>query len=47
MVSNHFPLIYGGSHAWLVAPLLVALGCAMGLSLRWMSTRRIPTGQAS
>ena len=39
MTSNHFPLIYGGSRPWLVAPTLVALGCATGLSLRWMSMR--------
>ena len=46
MVSNHFPLIYGGSHLWLAAPLLVALGSATGLSLRWMSTRRIAPRQS-
>ena len=40
MVSNHFPLIYGGSRPWLTAPALVMLGCATGLSLRWMSVRR-------
>jgi uncharacterized membrane protein len=40
MVSNHFPLIYGGSRPWLAAPALVALGCAVGLSLRWLSLRR-------
>jgi uncharacterized membrane protein len=40
MVSNHFPLIYGGSRPWLVAPALVALGCAVGLSLRWLSLPR-------
>jgi uncharacterized membrane protein len=40
MISNHFPLIYGGSRPWLVAPALVALGCATGLSLRWMTMRR-------
>ncbi len=28
MVSNHFPLIYGTSRPWLVAPTLVALGCS-------------------
>jgi uncharacterized membrane protein len=39
MVSNHFPLIYGGSRPWLAAPVLVALGCLVGLSLRWLSTR--------
>ena len=39
MVSNHFPLIYGGSSPWLVAPTLVALGCLMGLSLRSLSMR--------
>jgi uncharacterized membrane protein len=39
MVSNHFPLLYGSSRPWLAAPTLVALGCAMGLSLRWLSMR--------
>ena len=39
MISNHFPLIYGSSRPWLAAPTLVALGCAMGLSLRWLSLR--------
>jgi uncharacterized membrane protein len=39
MVSNHFPLIYGTSRPWLAAPTLVALGCAMGLSLQWLSMR--------
>jgi uncharacterized membrane protein len=43
MVSNHFPLIYGTSRPWLVAPVLVALGCATGLSLKWLSMRRRPT----
>lgn len=40
MISNHFPLIYGTSRPWLVAPMLVALGCAIGLVLRWLSMRR-------
>ena len=40
MVSNHFPLIYGSSRPWLVAPALVTLGCGVGLSLRWLSIRR-------
>jgi uncharacterized membrane protein len=40
MVSNHFPLIYGTSRPWLVAPALVVMGCAVGLSLRWLSDRR-------
>jgi uncharacterized membrane protein len=40
MVSNHFPLLYGSSRPWLVAPTLVALGCATGLSLRWLSRGR-------
>jgi uncharacterized membrane protein len=39
MVSNHFPLIYGSSRPWLIAPALVALGCATGASLRWLSMR--------
>jgi uncharacterized membrane protein len=39
MVSNHFPLLYGGSRPWLVAPTLVTLGCLTGLSLRWLSMR--------
>jgi uncharacterized membrane protein len=46
MVSNHFPLIYGTSRPWLTAPILVALGCTVGLSLRWLSQRGrpLPTG---
>ena len=40
MVSNHFPLIYGASRPWLAAPTLVALGCSVGLLLRWLSLRR-------
>jgi uncharacterized membrane protein len=40
MVSNHFPLIYGTARPWLVAPALVILGCATGLSMRWLSLRR-------
>ena len=43
MVSNHFPLIYGTSRPWLMAPALVALGCAVGLSLQWLSLRSRPT----
>ena len=39
MVSNHFPLVYGGGRPWLVAPVLTAVGCGMGLSLRWLSSR--------
>ena len=39
MVSNHFPLLYGTSRPWLVAPALVAAGCAMGLALRSLSMR--------
>jgi uncharacterized membrane protein len=39
MVSNHFPLIYGTSRPWLVAPALVVLGCATGLSIRRLSMR--------
>jgi uncharacterized membrane protein len=46
MISNHFPLIYGGSRPWLVAPSLLAVGCAMGLSLQRMSARRVVAGQA-
>ena len=41
MVSNHFPLIYGGARQWLIAPTLVALGCLVGLSLRWLSMRGV------
>jgi uncharacterized membrane protein len=41
MVSNHFPLIYGDSPPFLVAPSLLILGCAFGLSLRWMSKGRV------
>jgi uncharacterized membrane protein len=40
MVSNHFPLIYGTSRPWLVAPTLTGMGCAVGLSMRWLSLRR-------
>jgi uncharacterized membrane protein len=43
MVSNHFPLIYGTSRPWLVAPALVALGCAVGLAMRGLSLRSRPT----
>jgi uncharacterized membrane protein len=39
MVSNHFPLLYGSARPWLAAPLLVAAGCGVGLSLRWLSLR--------
>ncbi len=39
MISNHFPLIYGTSRPWLAAPVLVLMGCAVGLSLRWLSTK--------
>lgn len=40
MVSNHFPLIYGSSRPWLVAPSLLAIGCVVGLSLGWLSKGR-------
>ena len=40
MVSNHFPLIYGSPRPWLMAPTLVALGCAMGLVLDRISVRQ-------
>ena len=41
MVSNHFPLIYGGSRPWLVAPALLAIGCASGmLLLRFSAPQR-------
>ena len=43
MISNHFPLIYGTSRPWLIAPMFVALGCAIGVSMRWLSMRRRPT----
>ena len=46
MISNHFPLIYGSARLWLVAPLLVSLGCSAGLSLRWVSMRRSAVRQA-
>jgi uncharacterized membrane protein len=39
MVSTHFPLIYGTGRPWIAAPALMALGCALGLSLRWVSAR--------
>jgi uncharacterized membrane protein len=43
MVSNHFPLFYGTSRPWLVAPALVLMGCAVGLAMRWLSLRSRPT----
>jgi len=39
MVSNHFPLIYGETRAWLAAPLVVATGCLTGMSLGWLAMR--------
>lgn len=45
MVSTHFPLIYGTSRPWLMAPTLAAVGCATGLVLRWLSLRRRPSAQ--
>ena len=42
MISNHFPLIHGGSRPWLIASVLAALGCLAGLSLQWLSMRRRP-----
>jgi uncharacterized membrane protein len=45
MVSNHFPLIYGTSRPWLMAPTLAAVGCATGFALRWLSLRRSPSPQ--
>ena len=39
MISNHFPLMYGSARPWLTAPILVALGCATGLSLHRLSVR--------
>ena len=44
MISNHFPLIYGGSRAWFVAPIVVLVGCLTGVSFEWMSRRaqRLP-----
>ena len=40
MVSNHFPLIYGGSRPWLVAPVLLAFGCLTGFALSRLPTVR-------
>ncbi len=44
MISNHFPLIYGDTRAWLVAPIVVFVGCLTGVSFEWMSRRgqRLP-----
>ena len=39
MVSNHFPLIYGGTRPWLVAPTLLALGSLTGFLLWRLPTR--------
>jgi uncharacterized membrane protein len=47
MVSNHFPLIYSTSRPWLVAPTLTATGCAIGLSMRWLSSRRVAGARPS
>ena len=43
MVSNHFPLLYGTSRPWLMAPALVMLGCATGAAIRWLSLWRLRT----
>ena len=43
MVSNHFPLIYGDSRPWLVAPIVVLVGCLTGMSFEWMTSRRYAT----
>ena len=37
MVSNHFPLLYGTSRPWLMAPAVVISGCATGIAIRWLS----------
>jgi len=39
MVSNHFPLIYGDTRPWLVAPIIVVAGNLIGMSLEWISGR--------
>jgi uncharacterized membrane protein len=46
MVSNHFPLLYGTSRPWLMAPALVMLGCSTGAAIRWLSLRRRSVQQA-
>ncbi len=43
MVSNHFPLIYGDSRPWLIAPVVVLVGCLTGMSFEWMTSRRYAT----
>ena len=40
MVSNHFPLVYGGGPAWIAVPAAVLAGCVTGLSLEWIAGRR-------
>jgi uncharacterized membrane protein len=39
MISNHFPLVYGGGRPWLTAPIVVLTGCLTGLSLEWAAAR--------
>jgi uncharacterized membrane protein len=46
MVSNHFPLLYGTSRPWLMAPAVVMLGCATGAAIRWLSHWRRPVQAA-
>jgi uncharacterized membrane protein len=41
MVSNHFPLLYGTSRPWLMAPAVVLLGCATGTAILWLSRRQV------
>jgi uncharacterized membrane protein len=43
MVSNHFPLIYGDTRPWLVAPIVVLAGCLAGVSFEWLTSRRYAT----
>jgi uncharacterized membrane protein len=42
MVSNHFPLIYGDSRSWLVAPVVILVGCLTGMSFGWLTRRARP-----
>ncbi len=44
MISNHFPLVYGGGRPWLSAAIIILAGCLTGLSLEWIARRgqRLP-----
>jgi len=42
MVSTHFPLMYGDSRSWLIALLVILVGCLTGMSFGWLSRRARP-----